>query len=189
MNVSFVVSQHRGVSERDSMAPIVARVVPASRAVAEMVEAAYVAHYRDVYRYLLALTASEADAEEITAEVFERAMRTWESEPAPVLPWLLVVARRLATDRWRRAKRLTRVFDRLRRPAVGDADEERTEFWAWYAAVSRVLTDRQREVLALRYQNDLTDAQIADVMGLSESGVRSLVARAVAALRAHPEVL
>lgn len=183
------MTQYQSDSEQAATSPVVSRVVPASRAVGDMVEAAYVAHYRDVYRYVLALTASVADAEEITAEVFERAMRSWASEPEPVMPWLLVVARRLATDRWRRARRLTRIFDRLRQPKVGDADEERTEFWAWYAAVSRILTDRQREVLALRYQDDLTDAQIAEVMGLSESGVRSLVARAVAALRTHPEVL
>ena len=41
----------------------------------------------------------------------------------------------------------------------------------------------------LRYQRDLTDADIAVVMGLTESGVRSLAARALAALRAHPELL
>jgi DNA-directed RNA polymerase specialized sigma24 family protein len=44
-------------------------------------------------------------------------------------------------------------------------------------------------VLVLRYQRDLTDADIASVLGMSESGVRSLVARAVEALRAHPELL
>jgi DNA-directed RNA polymerase specialized sigma24 family protein len=52
-----------------------------------------------------------------------------------------------------------------------------------------VLTARQREVLVLRYQRDLTDADIGSVMRLSESGVRSLVARALAILRSHPELL
>lgn len=47
---------------------------------------AYRAHYRDVYRYLLALTGSPDDAEEIAAETFERALRTWEDAPDSWLP-------------------------------------------------------------------------------------------------------
>ena len=41
----------------------------------------------------------------------------------------------------------------------------------------------------LRYQRDLSDADIGLVMNLSESGVRSLVTRALESLRAHPELL
>ncbi len=59
----------------------------------------------------------------------------------------------------------------------------------WFEALAGVLSDRQREVLLLRYQSDLTDADIAMIMGLSQSGVRSLVARALATLRSHPELL
>src|SRR5262249_38955033 len=107
----------------------------------------------------------------------------------PPLPWLLVVTRRLATDRWRRARRLAAILFAGRRRDATDGSERSTEFWAWYDAVAKVLTPRQREVLALRYQHDLTDEQVGEVMGLTPSGVRSLVARAIDALRAHPEVL
>ncbi|MHB8960804.1 MAG: RNA polymerase sigma factor [Candidatus Limnocylindrales bacterium] len=166
-----------------------APVVAASRVRFELVEVAYVRHYRDVYRYALSLTRSDTDAEEIAAEVFERALRAWTSAPEPALPWLLVVARRLATDHWRRARRFARLVGGVRRPVVVAGAEERAEFWEWYSSIARVLTERQREVLALRYQRDLSDAQIGEIMGLSESGVRSLAARALDALRAHPEVL
>lgn len=169
-----------------------ALVVPAQRpqsANATVVERAFAAHHRDVYRYVLALTHSAADADEVTAEVFERALRAWSAEPERVLPWLLLTARRIATDRWRRARRLVGVLPRVRGGERPDAGEERAEFWSWFDALSRVLTDRQREVLVLRYQRDLTDADIAAILGLSESGVRSLVARALDALRTHPELL
>jgi RNA polymerase sigma factor (sigma-70 family) len=168
--------------------PVVEPIVPTSIVRTQVVEAAYVSHYRDVFRYALSLTRSAGDAEEIAAEVFERALRSWTSAPEPALPWLLIVARRLATDRWRRARRFARI---LVPPAkrTGDDESERAEFWAWFSAISKVMTDRQREVLVLRYQRDLDDGQIARIMGLSESGVRSLVARAIEALRAHPEVL
>ena len=169
-----------------------ALVVPAQRpgsANAAVVERAFAANHRDVYRYVLALTHSAADADEVTAEVFERALRAWSAEPERVLPWLLLTARRIATDRWRRARRLVGILPRVRGAERPDAGEERAEFWSWFDAVSRVLTDRQREVLVLRYQRDLTDADIAAILGLSESGVRSLVARALDALRTHPELL
>lgn len=152
-------------------------------------EQVYALHYRDVYRYILALTRSPADADEVTSETFERALRAWDRAPRPPLPWLLLTARRLATDRWRRARRFARVALRLQAEPRGDAGERSTEFWLWFDAVAAVLTDRQREVLLLRYQRDLTDADIGRILGLSESGVRSLVARALAILRSHPELL
>lgn len=154
-----------------------------------MFEDVYLAHYRDVYRYLLALTRSAEEADEIASETFERALRTWQEVPDPALPWLLLVARRIATDRWRRARRRALVLLGLRAQEHGDAGERRTEFWMWFDEVARLLTPKQREVLVLRYQRDLTDSDIARIMGLSESGVRSLLARALDALRAHPELL
>jgi RNA polymerase sigma-70 factor, ECF subfamily len=162
-----------------------ARSVAARQAVAD----AYVVHYRAVYRYALTLTRSKEAAEDVAAEAFERALETWDVPPASELRWLLVVARRLATDRWRRARRLAQKMVTSAAKPTQDAAHTRTEFWLWFESVSTILTDRQREVLTLRYQRDLTDADIAAVMGLSESGVRSLVARAVAILRTHPEVL
>jgi RNA polymerase sigma factor (sigma-70 family) len=48
------------------------------------------------------------------------------------------------------------------------------------------LTARQRSVLVLRYYEELTDKEVAAVLECSEGTVRSLAARAFAALRKHP---
>jgi RNA polymerase sigma factor (sigma-70 family) len=77
----------------------------------------------------------------------------------------------------------------MRNRSSADAGERKTEFWLWFDAIASVLTDRQREALLLRYQRDLTDADIGSIMGISESGVRSLVSRALDVLRSHPELL
>jgi RNA polymerase sigma-70 factor (ECF subfamily) len=167
-------------------------VVPVQSASAAHVgafEVSYRRHYRDVYRYVLGLTRSEPDAEDVTSETFERAYHAWSAVPDPALPWLLLTARRIATDRWRRARRFARLMLGADAGRASDAGERRTEFWLWFDAVSRLLTDRQREVLVLRYQRDLTDADIARIMRISESGVRSLAARALEVLREHPELL
>jgi RNA polymerase sigma-70 factor (ECF subfamily) len=170
-------------------------VVPTQVAVASTdaaFEALFRRHYRDVYRYVLALTRSAEDADDITAEAFEQAFRSWTSAgavPASALPWLLLTARRRATDRWRRAGRLAALIVHRARRRHADAGERRTEFWLWFDAISRVLTDRQREVLLLRYQRDLSNVEIGSILGLSESGVRSLISRALGVLREHEELL
>jgi RNA polymerase sigma factor (sigma-70 family) len=170
----------------------VATAAGAAPAVAATFEELYRRHYRDVHRYLIGLTRSEPEADDLAAETFERALRSWGTDGLPhdrPVAWLLLTGRRLATDRWRRARRTAalRLWPGVRR--IEDAGESRTEFWLWFDAVAAVLTDRQREVLLLRYQRDLTDADIGAVMGLSESGVRSLVGRALAVLRDHPELV
>ena len=164
-------------------------VQPTSHTIILEFELVYARHYRDVYRYLIALTRSTEEAEEITSETFERALRAWDEVPQRPLPWLLVTGRRVATDRLRRARRFARVALRIRAEHRTDTGELQTEFWLWFDALAAVLTDRQREVLVLRYQRDLADADIASIMGISESGVRSLVARALEVLRSHPELL
>jgi RNA polymerase sigma factor (sigma-70 family) len=47
----------------------------------------------------------------------------------------------------------------------------------------RLLPDRQREAVVLRYYGDLSEADIAQAMGISRGAVKSHTARAIAALR------
>jgi RNA polymerase sigma-70 factor (ECF subfamily) len=155
-------------------------------------EALYGRHSRDVNRYLLALTRDPEDAADLTAEAFERALRASARGAFPVdraLPWLLLVARRLAISRWRRARRLAVAVRRLPSRLGPSTEQERSEFLLWLDAITAVLSQRQREVLLLRYHVDLADNEIAEILGITESGVRSLVARAAASLRAHEELL
>lgn len=156
------------------------------------VEAAYLEHAATVNRFLLALTRDPDIAADVTGDVFERAVRAARGGTFPVdrpLPWLLLTARRRAIDRWRRATRLAAAVLRLPARIARSSDLERSEGLLWLDAVSKALPTRQRDVLLLRYQADLTDAEIGGLLGVSESGVRSLVARAVANLRAHEDLL
>jgi len=162
----------------------------------------YETYYRDVYRYVLLIDRRPEDAEDIVQDVFDRAFAAWRDGRGPAgrpLPWLLVIARRLLVDRWRRRRLITWLPLRGRHqlddvetdtPEPGGADRlaEEREFWLWLEALSNSLPARQRELLFLRYQRDLSDEEIGEVLGLSPSGVRSLAARAIAALRQHPEL-
>jgi RNA polymerase sigma factor (sigma-70 family) len=161
---------------------------------AETFEQVYRDHHRDVQRYVLLMVGREDDVDDIVGDTFQRAFAAWRSGRGPAgrpLPWLLLIARRIVTDRWRRA-RLIRWLplggSAASEPHDVDSATDRSEFWMWLAQLARVLSDRQREVVYLRYQRDLTDEEIGEILGLSASGVRSLLARAIAALRQHPEL-
>ena len=160
----------------------------------ETFEQVYRDHYRDVQRYVLLMVGRPDDVDDIVGDTFQRAFTAWRSGRGPAgrsLPWLLLIARRIVTDRWRRA-RLIRWLplggSTASEPRDADMATDRSEFWLWLGQLARVLSDRQREVVYLRYQRDLTDEEIGEILGLSASGVRSLLARAIAALRAHPEL-
>jgi RNA polymerase sigma-70 factor, ECF subfamily len=159
-------------------------------------ESIYTAHYRDVYRYVLVSARRPDEADDIVSETFDRAFVAWRSGRATIdrpLPWLLVIARRIMVDRWRRARLLRWLpLTGTRQTAIDPADPDdqlaRADFWLWLDRLAAVLPDRQREVILLRYQRDLTDEDIGEIVGLSASGVRTAVSRALATLRSHPEL-
>ncbi len=155
-------------------------------------EAVFEAHYRDVARYVLLTTRGREDTEEIVAETFARGFSAWRSGRGPAgraLPWLLVIARHLVTDRWRRRRLVAWLPIQGNRDfRANDTDAEAREFWLWLDALSRALPPRQREVLFLRYQRDLTDDEVGEILKISASGVRTLASRAISALRKHPEL-
>jgi RNA polymerase sigma-70 factor (ECF subfamily) len=169
-------------------------------------EGIYRDHFRDVTRHVILVTQGRDDVDDIVAETFARAFAAWRSGHGPAgrpLPWLFVIARRILTDRWRRRRliawlplpsRMTGGGDWDRRlsdvaePSSTDPGPGRAEFWLWLDALSESLPARQRDVLLLRYERDLTDEDIGEILGLSASGVRTLASRAIAALRRHPEL-
>src|SRR5262245_53847680 len=151
---------------------------PRLNAQASSFEDVYNAHYRNVFRHTMLTTRGRDDVEEIVAETFARAFAAWRAGQGPAgraLPWLLVIARRIATDRWRRRRLIAwlplpdsvrpttfrgREASGAPEPESQDRGAQVTEFWMWLDALSRALPSRQRDVIFLRYQRDLTDMEI-----------------------------
>ena len=212
MTASFVDLTMEGIAVQrfDEFLARMEALDPGSNAVdarSSSFEALYNAHYRDVSRHVILTTRGRDDVEEIVAETFARAFAAWRSGHGPAgrpLPWLLVIARRIATDRWRRKRliawlplpdshgRNLGTWDGRHTPEseLGSPDRAAgvAEFWLWLDALSQALPARQRDVIFLRYQHDLSDEDIGEVLGLSASGVRTLASRALNGLRKHPEL-
>ena len=156
-------------------------------------EAVYAEAWPRVYRYVWLLVRHREDAEDLTAEAFHRAYVAWTHGRGPrgeTLPWLFLIARRLVINRQRRRRIVAWVpFSSVPEMSEDDRLAQESAAWVFFGELSRALTARQHEALLLRFQFDLSDEAIGRIMGLSSSGVRALVFRAIETLRRRPEVV
>ncbi len=146
----------------------------------------YEQHVDRVYAYIAHRVGNRADAEDLTEEVFLKALANlgrfrWRGS---LLPWLLTIARNLVTDHWRRRNR-EREWP-LAPPAAANGLTDAVErHWQreQLRAAAGELTELQQQVIALRFAAGLSIAETAQVMGRSENAVKNLQHKAIAALR------
>jgi RNA polymerase sigma-70 factor (sigma-E family) len=126
-------------------------------------------------------------AEDLVQEALERACRRWRRIAATEAPEAYVhrIVVNLANDRWRHTSRL-RESERALAAERSDPRDEygRLELRDQLTALLETLPIRMRTVIVLRYFHDMDDAQIADVLAISTSTVRSQLSRGLAKLRA-----
>jgi RNA polymerase sigma-70 factor (ECF subfamily) len=122
----------------------------------------------------------EADAEDVTAEVFRAAAERLRHDPDAALlrGWFLTAARNRIIDMWRRDARWERRIEVLRRDAeLAGADVASADHEPALEALHQLAPDH-RTVLLLRYVDGLRSREIADALGRNARAVDSLVARA-----------
>jgi RNA polymerase sigma-70 factor (ECF subfamily) len=138
---------------------------------------------RTIYAYASYRVGPGAEAEDVTSEVFERALRYrsgYDPKRGEPIAWLLGIARRCIADSVR--------------PATGDletAPEAQVAGDLEVDAVRRLtlasalegLDERERELVALRFGADLTARQIGDVLGMKTNAVEVALHRTLARLR------
>jgi RNA polymerase sigma-70 factor, ECF subfamily len=147
--------------------------------------------WRPVYRSFARYTKDPAEAEDLTQEVFLRALRAlpqYSDRGVPYLAYLLRIAANLARDRWRAGPpRLVPVGDIPDRPAPGPGPDglavESDRRAALLRALDRLGPD-QRAVLRLRILEGRSSAEVGALTNRSPAAVRQLSVRALAALRA-----
>ncbi|MDX1686887.1 MAG: sigma-70 family RNA polymerase sigma factor [Candidatus Promineifilaceae bacterium] len=158
-----------------------------------------------IYNYIYYRTGNEADAEDLTARVFYRALQhieSYEDRGYPFSAWLYRIAHNLVAN-WHRDRSRHQVIaleDLSYWKTNRDGPEAMTELMddkeALLAAIRRLPADRQ-ELLILKFVEKLTNAEIGAIMGRSEGAIKSLYYRTLVALRkdlklqhaAHPGLL
>lgn len=174
-----------GGDESELTARIAEGDVDAFRTIAERHGAALLAVARSVLR-------DEAEAEDVVQETLVKLWRSGEDVSVPeggIGPWLKRVARNLAIDRQRRARKfdvVEEVPDTVA-PAVQQSEIEDRERKAAVDAAIDELPDRQRSALLLFHHEGFSVAEIALSLAVSEDAAESLLARARRGLKARLE--
>ena len=151
----------------------------------EALEQLHAAHWRQLVRLSVLLVRDQGLAEEIVQDAFVAVHGRWSRlrDPDHALAYL----RQAVVNRSRSALRHRAVVNRhaasVRAVDTPDPTPDTDRREAVLDAL-RALPDRQREVLALRYYLELSEAEIADTLGISRGAVKSHASRGAAALRA-----
>jgi RNA polymerase sigma-70 factor (ECF subfamily) len=144
--------------------------------------ALFARHHRDVYRFLARMTGRRDLADDLSQEVFLRAVQAIEAGHGSVhheRGWIFAVARHLLTDYHRREQRRLSL-------EVGDAEpvvEAGQQLAVELAEALARLPVADREVFLLQEVGGLSYEQIADACGCSAEGVRARLYRTRVTLR------
>jgi RNA polymerase sigma factor (sigma-70 family) len=166
-------------------------VAPAAQAPSE-VETAFVELYRssrdDLYAYVAGMLRDRSAAEDITAQAFERAYRRRKSfnpKRGTRRAWLFGIARNAALDELRRRSRHAKLAAEPGDDAAVPADElaDVSLRRATLRQAMTELTARERELVALKFFAGLANAEIAAVIGTSESNAGTRLHRVLEKLR------
>jgi RNA polymerase sigma-70 factor (sigma-E family) len=142
-------------------------------------------HHLELVRLALVMVGDLATAEDVVQDAFERLHRGWRGlrQPSSGLAYVRSSVLNGCRSVHRRAAVARKHAPQLAEPDSGGTDaasaaDDRGEM----TAALRTLPRRQREVLVLRYYLDLDVAEIAEVLRISPSAVRSTNTRGLAAL-------
>ncbi len=150
----------------------------------------YEEHFDRIYRYIALRIEDRLEVEDMTQQVFLKALQSIHSyrpSGVPFSSWLYRIAHNQVVDHIRKIKaRATFVLDD-EASAVGEGNPELTvehnlDIEQLVKAV-RYLTDAQREVISLRFAAEQPISEVARIMGKSEGAIKALQHSAIQALR------
>jgi RNA polymerase sigma-70 factor, ECF subfamily len=151
-------------------------------------EALYRSSRDDLFAYVATLLRDPAAAEDITELAFERAYRrrrTFDRRRGEERAWLFGIARNAALDELRRRRRMAALAVDPE-DVAGHAPEDGAEVALRRTAVRSALSElpaRDREIVALKFHAGLSNGELAEVLGVSESNAGTLLHRAIEKLR------
>ena len=145
----------------------------------------YDRHFHRVWAFVIRRASSRAEAEDVTSEVFRRALENlprYQWRGTPFAAWLFRIAANALANRWQEARRES--DNPPPEAAEPDADLERRAIL--FQLVER-LPNLQRRVIELRFVEGRSLREVAHLLEKTEGAVKQLQRRAVESLRAEWE--
>jgi RNA polymerase sigma-70 factor, ECF subfamily len=155
----------------------------------------YDRHVVRVYRHIYYMIGNAAEAEDLTAQTF---LKAWEAinryqvRGAPFISWLLRIAHNLGVSHLRARRETSQlhdglVDDKLRRDPEWSYQQTAEEELVREAILQ--LRDEQRQVIILRFIEDLDYREVAEIIGKSVAAIRVIQHRALNSLRKQMKIL
>ena len=139
-------------------------------------------HSVRVFNYVFQMTRQRQDAEDLVQQTFIKAYHNFDrfDGTRPIINWLLTIARRTALNHFRSFKKWEELPESAAssEPCPAVHAEEREEKETLWTDARRVLSQREFEILWLRFGEDLSIEETARVAGLTQTHVKVIVYRA-----------
>ncbi len=177
------------MSERTSeeMAKVVEQAVAGDRDAFGVI---YEEYFTPVYRFIFYRVKNREEADDLTQEVFTKALGAfsrYEAKRENPLPYLYTIARNAVIDKQKQRKNVEIDDEMFMNLPDDSARTDKTamlgeEIEALRSALS-MLPEEQRQAIELRFMSEMTGTEVARTMGKSEEAVRQLQSRGLRALR------
>ena len=139
-------------------------------------------HSSRVFNFVYQMTRHRHDAEDVVQQTFIKAYNNLHrfDGTRPIINWLLTIARRTALNHFRSAKRWEEVPDSAAssEPLPSTVEEHREEKENLWADARRLLSQREFQVLWLRFGEDLSIEETSRICGLTQTHIKVIVFRA-----------
>ena len=187
-----MVSANTAVPRANDDTPLVLRAIRRDQ---EAFGELYDRHVVRVYRHIYYMVGNAAEAEDLTAQAF---LRAWEAieryqvRGAPFVSWLLRIAHNLGVSYLRSKRDSSELHD-----GIVDTKERRDPEWSYQQTAEEelvreailTLREEQRQVIILRFIEDLDYKEVAEIIGKSVAAIRVIQHRALNSLRKQMKLL
>jgi RNA polymerase sigma-70 factor (ECF subfamily) len=150
----------------------------------------YEAHFDRVYAYIVRRVRERHIAEDLTSDVFHKALAhlpNFDWRGIPFGAWLLRIASNVITDQWRRSAKEVLVDDppEISVEASADVNLEELDHRARLFRMVEQLPPEQKRVIGMRFAEGKSIREIAKEIGKTEGAVKQLQYRGLESLRAE----
>lgn len=151
----------------------------------------YERHITRIYNYVYYRTGNHHDAEDLTSRVFYRALLhvdEYVDRGVPFSAWLYRIAHNLVAN-WHRDHARRQILDIDEAQLIGDAHElpesmtETNERRRVLMTAIRRLPEERQELLILKFVEQMSNAEVGQIMGRTEGAIKSLYHRTLLSLR------